>query len=144
MTPAVRPALETDAPALEQILTGIIHHGGLTALTVEDIAPAVTSRISHYRENGAFVVAETDRIVGFQYLSPAQGRMAHVGDIATFADINLRQSGIGRAMFEATCEIARTRGFHKITAHIRADNTNGLPFMQSLASPTSGCGGRKP
>jgi len=78
------------------------------------------------------VVAETDRVIGFQYVSPYPGASAHVGDIATFSEIGLRQTGIGRALFEETLIRAREQGFSKITARIRGDNTNGLPYYAKM------------
>ncbi len=132
MTPKIRTATVGDAAAIEGILAPIVAHGGLTALRAEDVEAAVTSKIASYAESGSFLVAETDRIIGFQYLSPYPGKSAHVADIATFADINQRQSGIGRALFVETRKIALSRNFHKITARIRADNADGLPYYERM------------
>ncbi len=132
MTLTTRDATAQDADAIADILKGIIAHGGLTALTVDAIAPAVTDKIAHCVNAGSFKVACMPHVIGFQYMSPYPGLSAHVGDIATFADINTRKSGIGRALFEATKDTARTQGFHKITARIRGDNHNGLPFYAAI------------
>lgn len=138
MTPVIRTAIPSDAHAIRNILIGIIDHGGLTALTPDLIDPYVTSKIAEYAETGSFVVAETDRVIGFQYTHPYPGGSSHVLDIATFTDINLRQSGVGRLMMEKTIEIATAKKFHKITARIRGDNTNGIPFYTRSGFRTVG------
>lgn len=128
----VRDANPDDAPAITAILEEVVAHGGLTALTRQTIAPAVTDKIENYVQTGTFKVACTPDVVGFQYLSPYTGLSAHVADIATFANITTRQSGIGRTLFEATKKSARQKGFRKITARIRGDNHNGLPFYAAM------------
>lgn len=128
MKPSIRDASPDDANEIERILIGVIDHGGLTALTAEQIKPAVTSKITQYLETGVFIVAVSDRIIGFQYAHPYPGLSQHVLDIATFTDITLRQTGIGRLMISETIARARQKGYHKITARIRGDNTNGIPY----------------
>lgn len=132
MTVTVRNAIAADAPAIHEILVGVISHGGLTALSIDDISPFVTSKIEEYVQTGSFIVAETDRVIGFQYLSPYPGLSGHVADIATFSEMGLRQTGIGRMMFQETRRIARQKGFLKITARIRGDNSNGIPYYSKM------------
>ncbi len=132
MTLTIRTATPQDAADIRTILTELIALGGLTALKLDQIEPYVTSKIEDYVENGSFIVAEADHVVGFQYLHPYPGASAHVGDIATFARRDARQTGIGRALFEQTSQIAAAKGFHKITARIRGDNSNGLPYYARM------------
>jgi len=132
MTLNIRDAKASDAPAIRAILEGVIDHGGLTALTKDAIDAAVTSKITQYVETGSFIVAETDRVIGFQYTNPYPGASSHVADIATFSEIGLRQTGIGRALFEETKDRLKSKGFSKITARIRGDNTNGLPYYAKM------------
>jgi len=126
----LRKAKPSDSAEIERILVGIIEHGGLTALTAPNIG--VTSKIPEYCRTGSFIVAESDRLLGFQYLSPYPGASSHVADIATFAEIGLRKSGIGRALFAETCEEARHKKFRKITARIRGDNQDGLGYYPKM------------
>lgn len=132
MSRLIRNAKPDDAAEIERILLGIIDHGGLTALTKDKIASAVCSKIPDYVAKGVFIVAQTDRLIGFQYMNPYPGASAHVGDIATFAEIGLRKTGIGRAMFEETKRQAREKGFRKITARIRGDNTDGRAYYPKM------------
>ena len=128
----IRQAKTTDRPEIARLLTGVINHGGYTALSLENMDAYVVSKVEDYARDTSFIVAEDDGILGFQYLTCYGGNAAHVADIATFSDINRRKGGIGRALMNATELRCLQKGYRKITARIRGDNDNGLPFYEKM------------
>ena len=128
----IRQAVIADQPEIARVLTGVITHGGYTALTLENMEAYVVSKLETYARDTSFMVAEDNGIIGFQYLTCYGGNASHVADIATFSDITRRQSGIGRALMNATQERCLQVGYRKITARIRGDNDNGLPFYEKM------------
>lgn len=50
----------------------------------------------------------------------------HVGVIGTFVDLSYRRQGIGKSLFQATFQAARAKGYEKLFAFVRADNSAAL------------------
>jgi ribosomal protein S18 acetylase RimI-like enzyme len=50
----------------------------------------------------------------------------HVGTLGTYVDLGCRRQGIATALFEATFEVARRKGYEKILTFVRADNPAAL------------------
>ena len=92
--------------------------------------------IAGFPERGVYVVAtcdDTRRILGIQDIMAASATpaLAHVGAISTFVALGAHRRGIGRRLCSVTFREARARGFRKLTATIRADNSAALAFYQS-------------
>ena len=65
------------------------------------------------------------RVVGFHVLEPLASytkALDHVGCPGTYVDLALRRQGIATALFAATFEAARTKGYEKLFTFVRADN----------------------
>jgi GNAT superfamily N-acetyltransferase len=126
----VRPTVRADAAALADLLNEIIVAGGTTAyqipFTPEGVAeahidgPAVLTSV---------VAQDKDGVpMGFQILLRDERLPEGWGDIGTFARRGSTKSGIGSALFAATCEATTRLGLVGINATIRADNVGGLAF----------------
>ncbi|SCB58369.1 L-amino acid N-acyltransferase YncA [Rhizobium aethiopicum] len=129
----VRKAVSADAEELCGLLNEIILVGGTTALET----PLTVAEFADWFIDGEFPlvchVVEHDRsLAGFQSLSlygdPPQG----YADIATFARMNPKISGVGRALFPATRAAAEELGLEFINATIRADNVTGLAYYSKM------------
>lgn len=126
----VRPAVRDDAAALADLLNEIIAAGGTTAyqiaFTPEGFAEA---HIDGPAVLTSFVALDADGVpMGFQILLRDDRLPPGWGDIGTFARRGSTRSGIGSALFAATCAAARRLGLVGINATIRADNSGGLAF----------------
>jgi L-amino acid N-acyltransferase YncA len=131
----IRPARSADAPALAELLNGIIARGGTTALqrafTPERLdetyltGPGVLSCV-------VAVDGASGRLEGFQTLIREAYLPADWGDIGTFTRVGGTQKGVGSALFAATCERACALGVAAMNAQIRADNEGGLAFYGKM------------
>ena len=130
---AIRPVRATDAAELAELLNAIIARGGTTAFETP-FAPAALdqSYLTGPAVHCCFVAESDGQLLGFQTLGMQAFLPADVGDIATFTRIGGTQSGVGTALFAATCERARALGLAAINATIRADNAGGLAFYSRM------------
>lgn len=131
----IRPVRAEDAAELAELLNTIIARGGTTAFetpfTAENLREAYLIGPSVH----CCFVAEADgHLLGFQTLGTQPFLPAHIGDIATFTRVGATQSGVGSALFAATCERARALalGLTAINATIRGDNSGGLTFYSRM------------
>jgi len=141
----IRPARAADAPALCALLNRIIAIGGTTALetplTPERFAAGFlegprflccfVAEAEGEAEGGAGG-GESGALLGFQALERSPKLPADWGDIATFAQVQPKVPGVGRALFAATRDQARALGLTAINATIRADNHGGLAFYGKM------------
>ena len=131
-TLSIRDAEPEDAAPLAALLNAIIEHGTYTALDTPYTVDEERAYIETFPERGVFHVAvraSDGRIVGCQTLEPfATGTHAfdHVGVMGTYVDLACHRQGIGQALFSATYEAARRKGYEKIFTYVRADNEAGL------------------
>ena len=129
----IRPVTPADAAELAELLNAIIARGGTTAFET----PFTPERLDQSYLTGStvhccFVAEAGGRLLGFQTLGTQSFLPAHVGDIATFTRVGGTQSGVGTALFAATCQRARELGLTAINATIRGDNTGGLTFYSRM------------
>lgn len=134
MSFTVRPVTSADAPALARLLNAVIRAGGTTALESEFSPEALDATYLTGAKVHCCHVAEdaAGELAAFQTLGRYPGLPDDVGDIATFAAIERKQSGAGRALFAATTARARALGLSAINATIRADNVGGLAFYTKV------------
>jgi len=128
----IREARIEDAEDMVGILNPIIAARIYTALDTPVSADQQREFIRTFPERGIFLVAVyagSNRLVGLQDVSPFGDfthAFDHVGVIGTFVDLNRHREGIGARLFAATFDVARTKGYEKLFAYVRADNKAGL------------------
>ena len=134
MSFTVRPVISADANALAELLNAVIRAGGTTALEAEFTPEALDAAyLTGPTVYCCHVAVDADgEAAAFQTLGRYPGLPDDVGDIATFAALDRKQSGAGSALFAATKARARARGHSAINATIRADNAGGLAFYSKL------------
>lgn len=132
---ALRDAGAADAAPLAALLNAIIAIGGTTAhetpFSPKDFAAAFItgpSVVSCVMAEAAGDAAP----IGFQGLALYPDLPAGWVDIGTFVRPGEQASGIGAALFAATCKRARAKGFRTINATIRADNQPGLRYYTKM------------
>ncbi|WP_434713966.1 GNAT family N-acetyltransferase (plasmid) [Rhizobium sp. YTUHZ045] len=129
----IRRAASADAEELCSLLNELILAGGTTALET----PLTAAEFADWFIDGEFPlichVAEHDRsLAGFQSLSLFGDPPKGYADIATFARMNPKISGVGSALFPATLAAAEELGLEFINATIRADNVGGLAYYTKM------------
>lgn len=129
----IRPVRESDAEETLRLLNPIIEAGSYTIMTDPIDPEGQREYLKHFRDHGICYVAteEEGRVVGMQSMHPCPPvtpALAHVGDIGTYVRLDSLGMGIGSRLMEATLAEARSRGYRKIMAMIRADNPGALAF----------------
>jgi L-amino acid N-acyltransferase YncA len=128
----IRNATVEDAEGIASILNSIIDARIYTALDTTVTVEQEREFISRFPERGIFHVAVDDgtgHIVGFQDVEPFAAftrAFDHVGVIGTYVALDRQRQGIGGALFAATFEAARRKGYEKLFSYVRADNEAGL------------------
>jgi L-amino acid N-acyltransferase YncA len=135
----IRQAVPADAEELSSLLNEIIRAGGTTALETELSAAEFTDWFIEGEFPLACHVAESgNALVGFQSLSLYGDPPKGWADIATFARMTPKTSGVGSALFPATRAFAEGIGLEFINATIRADNVGGLAYYEKMGFETYG------
>lgn len=129
----VVPANRLHSGEMAEILNEIILAGGTTALANPVTASELTGWMTRAPDRSAWHVAETEdgRVMGFQWIEPADYLPPEAAEIATFARPGHTGLGIGSKLFAVTETAARRLGYRWINANIRADNAGGLAYYQS-------------
>jgi L-amino acid N-acyltransferase YncA len=131
MSILVREARVKDASGIIQVLNPIIETRANSVFTAMFSEQDEQDFIAQFHKRGIFQVAvNSDQIiVGFQTVEPFgtyTPAFDHVGIIGTFVGMSHQQQGIGTTLFQATFEAAQRKGYEKLFAYVRADNTAGL------------------
>ena len=129
----VREARRNDAAGMAAVLNPIIRAGGTTAYEAEMTEDEFAAMLFDRRYLiAASVAQDADGIAGFQWIDRLESLPPDVTSIATFARLEPKRPGVGRALFARTREAARAAGCREIDATIRADNTGGLAFYEKM------------
>lgn len=128
----VREACLEDAEAIVAIMNPIIAAGVFTVFDTPWTIETEEAYLRGFPARGVFHVAvdpADQRVLGFQSMEPfatyTHG-FDHVGVLGTYVDHASRRQGIATALFEATFEAARRKGYEKLFTFVRADNPAAL------------------
>jgi L-amino acid N-acyltransferase YncA len=126
----IRNVAPTDAAAICAVINPIIDARVYTVFDEPFTVDGERYYIEQFPARGVWKVAEADeRIVGFQVLEPIATytrALDHVGSLGTYVALAARRRGIARALFAATLDTARTKGYEKLFTFVRADNPAAL------------------
>ena len=128
----VRDVVPADAEAVVGILNPIIEARVHTVFDLPFSVDTERDYIVKFPTRGVWKVAlrrSHARLVGFQVLEPFgpyTKAFDHVGTLGTYVDLEHRRQGIAKALFAATFEAARQKGYEKIFTFVRADNSAAL------------------
>lgn len=129
---AIRDVEIADAEGVVGILNPIIEGRQHTVFSDPVGIEAEREYIANFPARGVWKVAvrpADGRLVGFQVLEPIAGytrALDHVATLGTYVDLAQRRQGIASALFDATVEAARRKGYEKIFTFVRADNPAAL------------------
>jgi L-amino acid N-acyltransferase YncA len=128
----VREARLEDAAAIVAIMNPIIAAGMFTVFDTPWTIETEEAYLRGFPARGVFHVAvdpADQRVLGFQSMEPFASYthgFDHVGVLGTYVDGTSRRKGIATALFEATFEAARRKGYEKLFTFVRADNPAAL------------------
>lgn len=130
----IRPATESDAPAMVALLNPIIRAGGLTIMDREIDVAEQRAFLRGFPDAGVFNVATdrtSGRLLGMQDVMPT-GQTPTIGAISTFVALDRLRQGIGAALTDFTLHGAAQRGYTRLRAVILAANTGAIAFYQRM------------
>ena len=128
----IRDVTPADAEAVVRIFNPIIEARVYTAFDSPFTVDEERAYILRFPVRGVWKVAvrqPANEVVGFQVLEPFgpyTGAFDHVGSLGTYVALDQRRQGIATALFSATFQAARRKGFEKIFTFVRADNPVAL------------------
>lgn len=128
----IRDACVDDAAGIVQILNPIIAARVHTVFDTPFTAEQERRYLERFPERGIWKVAVSgaaNRVVGFQIVEPFAtytSAFDHVGTMATYVDLALRNQGIAARLFDVTFEAARRKSYEKLSTFVRADNPAAL------------------
>ena len=126
----IRDVAPTDAAAICAVINPIIDARVYTVFDEPFTVDGERRYIEQFPARGVWKVAEAaGPIVGFQVLEPSATytrALDHVGSLGTYVALTARRQGVARALFAATLETARTKGYEKLFTFVRADNPAAL------------------
>jgi L-amino acid N-acyltransferase YncA len=128
----IRDVELSDAEAIVAILNPIIEARAYTVFDTPFSVDAERDYIARFPPRGVWKIALSGAdgpAVGFQILEPFGTYTAafdHVATLGTYVDLTRRRQGIATALFDATLEAARRKGYEKILTFVRADNPAAL------------------
>lgn len=126
----IRDVAPDDAQAICAVINPIIAARLYTVFDTPFTVDGEREYINQFPARGVWKVAEDgDTVVGFQVLEPLATytrAFDHVGGLGTYVDLSLRRNGIARALFAATFDAARAKGYEKLFTFVRADNPAAL------------------
>ena len=129
----IRPATETDKPAVWQIIKAVIA-GGDTY--VFDPRSSEEEMITYWfsPEKSVYVAEDNGKILGTYWLKPNQpGLGDHVGNGAYMVSPDAKGRGIGKTMAEHSIEDARRMGFQSIQFNfVVKSNTAAVNLWKSV------------
>jgi L-amino acid N-acyltransferase YncA len=133
----IRKATEIDAAKLVAILEGIAAERVYSAIDVVWSAEKQRTYLASLsdREVVHVAVIESVKIIGFQVLdlwASTISSMQHVAQIGTFLIPEFRMRGVGKLLFKATEEFAKSADYAKMIAQVRASNEHAKAFYRRL------------
>lgn len=144
----IREVRKEDSQGIINILNPIIEDGLFTILDTTFTVAEEELFIQKFPESGVFNVALDSKnmcVVGFQNVEPFATYTAafdHVGVIGTYIDSSYRRKGIASRLFESTFKLAKTKGYEKLFAYVRADNENALAVYLKQGFKVIGTAGK--
>lgn len=133
MNITVRRAMPEDAAGIIAVFNPIILDGHFTAFdrpfTEEEERAFLEGLPARAFVHVALLDGGAGDIVRFQSVAPLEASMGafdHVATIGTYVAMDQQRQGVGKALFAASFDAARTLGYEKIFTFVRADNAAGL------------------
>jgi len=135
MQPRIRPATESDCPAITAITNAEIEHGYAHFATEPDDPAEVALSFRQDRSVYPWFVAESSgRVVGFSRAGRWKTRGAYdwTCETGVYLDPEARGSGLGKCLYRALIDELKSRGFRSIIAGVAVPNPPSERLHESM------------
>lgn len=132
---SIRRVKEIDAASIVALLNPIIEAGIYTAMAEPFTMADQLDFIRNFPERGIYQIALSADLkpLAIQDVLPisTSAVFKHVGEVSTFVALDSQRQGVGQSLCQATFEAAKEKGYLKLRATVRGDNTQALTFYRS-------------
>jgi len=141
LPPRIRPAIQSDAPAINEIYNHYVAH---STCTYQEQAETVEARIAWLNRHGPMhpvLVAEMDgNVVGWASASPFHARSAFRFTVenAVYVHLDHLHKGIGRQLMKELLHASKLAGHHCMIAVIDSTQQASIALHRSLGFVESG------
>jgi L-amino acid N-acyltransferase YncA len=122
MSLSIRPATNTDIPAITRIYAHAVEHGTASFELTPPNETEMALRMTELLDNGyPYLAAEADgELAGYAYAGPYRARPAYrlTVENSVYVAPHSHRRGIGRALLKALIEAAEAGGFRQMIAVI--------------------------
>lgn len=131
----IRVAKASDAIGMLEIYRPFVEN---TSITFETVCPDLSefqSRISHYLENYAWLVAESKgEIAGYAYATRHRERTAYQWSVEVSVYINEKyyRQGLAQKLYKELFSLLKLQGFRNVYAVINLPNDPSVAFHESM------------
>lgn len=133
----IRLAEKEDVEELSELVQGYLAFYQRPKIEEEEIKSAIIRFIEHPEEGAQLVAVQGEKLIGFTTLNPLWSttrmtKIALLNDL--FVNPEVRQSGAGRKLMDATIQLAKDLGYPFMRLLTASDNH----IAQSLYDKTGG------
>ncbi len=128
----IRPATPRDAPAIAAIWNRVIEQTTITFTpdpkSADDVAKLIAA-------DQPFLVTQTgDAVTGFAYCGAFRAGQGyrHTAELSVYLRDEAAGQGVGRALVDALCDLARADGKHVMMAGCSGENSAAIAFFEVL------------
>ena len=135
MTGSIRHAIDTDAPAIQQIYAPFVNDHVTSFEAVAPDTPEIARRMHEGAGRFPWLVYEHDGVVvGYAYASPHSARSAYQwsANVSVYVAPSVHRRGIGRALYTALLELLRRQRFANAYGGITLPNPASVSLHESL------------
>lgn len=135
MVATIRVATINDAEAIQAIYAPIVRDTAISFETEPPTAQTMQQRILDTLESWPWLVCEQqDAVVGYVYGSRHRTRAAYQWsvDVSVYIHVDVRRSGIGRALYTSLFALLRLQGYFNCLAGITLPNPASVHLHESL------------
>ena len=130
----IRLAVPTDGPRLAEIYQPAVVGSTISVELTPPTGTEMANRIAETLAIRPWIVAETDRVIGFAYSGPHRVRPGYAwsAEATIYTDMAAPRSGTGRALYTSLFAILTLQGYQNVYAGIILPNPASAAFHVAM------------
>ncbi len=130
----IRLAVPTDGPRVAEIYRPAVLGSTISVELDPPSGEEMARRITETSRRFPWLVAETDRVIGFTYAGPHRTRPGYAwsAECTIYTDSLAPRQGTGRALYTSLFELLRLQGYQNVYAGIVEGNPASTAFHLAM------------